>query len=53
MIELPFEDTNWMRYFLRMMNAPFEDFVSNQVSFITYNYDRSLEHFLFEAVKAG
>jgi hypothetical protein len=38
---------NWMRYLLRRMRAPsFEEFYKNQVAFITFNYDRSLEHFL-------
>jgi hypothetical protein len=42
---------NWMRYlFARMATNSFEEFGDNQVSFITFNYDRSLEHFFSEAV---
>jgi hypothetical protein len=38
---------NWMRYLLGRMRAPsFQDFHKNEVAFITFNYDRSLEHFL-------
>jgi hypothetical protein len=29
-----------------------EDFENNQLSFITFNYDRSLEYFLFNAIKS-
>lgn len=42
---------NWMRYvFARMATNSFNEFVDNQVSFITFNYDRSLEHFFCEAL---
>jgi hypothetical protein len=40
----------WYEYLWRAMGAEFEDFHKNRVSFITYNYDRSLEHFLFCAL---
>lgn len=30
-----------------------DEFVQNRVSFITYNYDRSLETYFFQALKAG
>jgi hypothetical protein len=42
---------NWYQHLYQKMNAPFETFGSNQVVFITYNYDRSLEHFLFTALR--
>jgi hypothetical protein len=38
-------DDNWMRYLFRHLNAPFETFHEIPVSFITFNYDRSLEAF--------
>ena len=41
-----FEDANWMRYMFSRLNAPFESFHEIPVSFITFNYDRSLEYFL-------
>ena len=38
---------NWLQYlYARLMTDKFEEFLSNKVSFITYNYDRSLETFL-------
>jgi hypothetical protein len=35
-------DANWMRYMFSRLNAPFERFHEIPVSFITFNYDRSL-----------
>jgi hypothetical protein len=46
-----FEGYNWMRHLFEKMNAPFETFGQNLVSFITYNYDRSLEHFLCRSLR--
>lgn len=38
---------NWMKYlYTRMSTDTLEQFAQNTVSFITYNYDRTLEHFL-------
>ena len=38
---------NWMLYLYgRMGSESFDDFSGNDVSFVTFNYDRSLEHFL-------
>ena len=44
-------DANWMRYLFQRLNVPFEDFDAIPVSFITFNYDRSLEHFLYTALR--
>lgn len=44
-------DRNWYQYLYQKMNAPFKDFGTNQVAFVTFNYDRSLEHFLFTALR--
>jgi hypothetical protein len=39
--------TNWLRYLLmHLRGTSFEEFHRNAVSFVTFNYDRSLEHFL-------
>ncbi len=38
---------NWYRYLLSGMNTTLDRFSQNQISFITFNYDRSLEQFLF------
>jgi hypothetical protein len=41
------QENNWMTYLYgRMMTNTLEEFSKNNVSFITYNYDRSLEEFL-------
>jgi hypothetical protein len=43
---------NWMRYlFGRMRTVSFDEFMGNNVSFVTFNYDRSLEHFLFTSLR--
>lgn len=47
----PTDRMNWYQYIFNYMNTSFEDFHRNKVSFITFNYDKSLEHFLFTALK--
>lgn len=44
------ENRKWYRYLFGKMNTSFKDFGENKISFITFNYDRSLEHFLFTAL---
>ena len=44
------ESQDWYRYLLDRLNAPFEDFGKNSLCIITFNYDRSLEEFLFTAL---
>ncbi len=39
-------DDNWYRYLVKAMDAPWDELHLNKVSFITFNYDRSLEAFL-------
>jgi hypothetical protein len=47
-----FSDNNWMRYLYDKMRAStLEKFVENKISFITFNFDRSLEHFLFTSLQ--
>ncbi len=46
-------ERNWLRYVYGNLNAKFDEFEQNQLSFITYNYDRSVEHFLFTAFQQG
>lgn len=51
--ELYVQAGNWYRYlYHNYLKEPFEDFPDNNVSFITFNYDRSLETFLFNAIKS-
>jgi hypothetical protein len=44
---------NWYQYVVDMMrrNFPLASIESNRLSFITYNYDRSLEFYLFNALR--
>src|SRR5438094_371000 len=44
-------DEGWLRYLYNHLNTSFEDFGENQLSIITFNYDRTVEHFLFTALK--
>ena len=44
-------DENWYRYLYGKMNAPIKEFGNNTIAFVTFNYDRSLEHFLFTTLK--
>ena len=44
---------HWLRYVYGRMNAPFDEFGKNRISFITFNYDRSIEHFLYTALCNG
>ena len=44
-------DGNWYMYLFDRMKSSFEELGENNISFITFNYDRSLEYFLFEAIK--
>jgi len=46
------EVQNLYRPLLAAMDCSFEDIKDNQLSVITFNYDRSLEHFLFIAFKS-
>ncbi len=41
---------NWYVYLFEKMSCSFDEFHSNKLSVITYNYDRSLEHFLLTSV---
>jgi hypothetical protein len=45
-------DKNWYMYlYNRLKDVVFDDFNKNNISFITFNYDRSLEQFLFKAIR--
>jgi hypothetical protein len=41
----------WYDYLFAAMSAKPAEFPNNQLSVITFNYDRSFEHFLFQALK--
>jgi hypothetical protein len=47
-----YDDKNWLREMLvRLDTSSFAEFAENRLSFITYNYDRSVEHFLFTSLQ--
>ncbi len=49
----PKSDEDWYRYlWAKLSDTTFEDFNKNKLSIITFNYDRSIEHFLFTAMGA-
>ena len=43
-------ETNWYEYLFNKLNAPFNSFHENKLAIITFNYDRSLEHYLITAL---
>ncbi len=42
---------NWYQLLWRALEVPFEKFQENKLRVITFNYDRSLEHYLFTKLK--
>lgn len=42
---------NWLDYLRNKLIAPFNEFGENKLSIITFNYDRSLEQYLFKVLK--
>jgi hypothetical protein len=58
---MPFEDEsmlyrdfrggNWYEHLAVKLNSSFTEFAQNKLSIITFNYDRSLEHYLFNALQ--
>ena len=45
-----YSDDNWLRYAYDKLNIGFDEFSENQLSFITFNYDRVVEWFLVTAL---
>lgn len=46
-------DQSWYQYLYERMNCALDSFTDNAVSFITFNYDRSLEAYLHTALVHG
>jgi hypothetical protein len=46
------EKLTWYEYLLNQMRASIDEFKSNQISFVTFNYDRSLEYFFYTALES-
>ncbi len=45
------KDNNWYQYLFGLLNTSFDEFDQNKLAIITFNYDRSLEHYLFTALQ--
>jgi hypothetical protein len=45
-------DKHWYQLLFSKLNATFEDFENNNLKIITFNYDRSLEYFLWNSMSA-
>ncbi|MFH1717685.1 MAG: hypothetical protein ABIF19_10065, partial [Planctomycetota bacterium] len=39
---------NWYQVLFDRLNCPFDDFQNNKLTVVTFNYDRSLEQYMFE-----
>lgn len=46
-----FGTNDWYQYLWQHLGTSFDEFGNNKLGIITFNYDRSLEHFLFNALK--
>jgi hypothetical protein len=47
-------DDNWFRYLYNVhLATSFDKFSGNQLCVIPFNYDRTVEHFLFSSLKNG
>jgi hypothetical protein len=42
---------NWLRTIYNNLNTSFEEFGQNKISFLTFNYDRIVEHFFYTSLK--
>jgi len=42
---------NWYEYLWNRLDAPFEDFDKHKLSIITFNYDRSFEHYMITTMR--
>lgn len=45
-------ENNWLRTLYNNLTAPFDAFGDNPISFVTFNYDRVVEQFLFTALQS-
>ncbi len=46
-----FKKGDWYKYLYNLLNTTFEEFGENKLSIVTFNYDRSLEYYLFTSLK--
>jgi len=43
---------SWYEYLFNQLTTRFDDFEKNKLSILTFNYDRSLEFYLFTCMRA-
>jgi hypothetical protein len=43
---MKYDQNNWLRYMFNQLNTGFEEFSENEIAFVTFNYDRTVEWFL-------
>lgn len=46
-----YDNQNWLRYLYNNLNTSFEEFRSNKLAIVTFNYDRVIEFFFYELLK--
>lgn len=46
----PEPDGDWYLHLSERLNSSFDEFEQNKLSIVTFNYDRSLEHYLFTSL---
>ena len=46
----PKPDADWYSHLSKRLNSSFDEFENNKLSIITFNYDRSLDHYLFTSL---
>lgn len=51
LFDFEMEGKSWYGYLWNKLDAPFDDFDKNELSIITFNYDRSLEHYLITVMQ--
>lgn len=44
-------ESDWYQYLLNEMEAPVHEFLQNNITILTFNYDRSLEFYFFNSLK--
>ncbi|KPK77106.1 MAG: hypothetical protein AMJ89_03050 [candidate division Zixibacteria bacterium SM23_73] len=50
LFDIKMKEQSWYEYLFGKLNAPFDSFDENKLSIITFNYDRSIEHYIFTAM---
>jgi hypothetical protein len=43
---MKYDQQNWLRYIFNQLNTGFDEFSENEIAFVTFNYDRTVEWFI-------